>query len=199
MHSRCGPGAYTLFGRERNAKKNEKIIVKIKQAAANIICSSTWWIFQKNQPTKKKTKNRGKELEKLPRRTVVPGITYYIKDALDNHEQTEGGADWKRPRQRGTDASFTCVLLRSCRDVRRPRHLPNAKTAAISQPNLIDETTKKQESRISEIPTPGRYRTKGRSYRGTQLNNIFRNWIEIREKYGFGSHRGRTCLCSKFE
>ena len=35
------------------------------------------------------------------------------------------------------------MLLRSCRDVQRPRHLPNAKTAAILQSHP-DETTKIQ-------------------------------------------------------
>ena len=76
---------------------------------------------------------------------------YHIKDALDNHEQTGGGACCKRPRQRGTDASFTCMLLRSCRDVRRPRHLPIAKTA-ISQPDP-DGTTKKQISYFGDPQT----------------------------------------------
>ena len=141
-------------------KKREK---ERKNYSKNTASSSKHYLleylvnFSKEPADKKKTKNRGKELEKLPRRTVVPGITYYIKDALDNHEQTEGGADWKRPRQRGTDASFTCVLLRSCRDVRRPRHLPNAKTTAIFQPD--PDGTRKNKSRISEIPRPGRYRT----------------------------------------
>ena len=119
------------FGRERNAKKNETLIVKIQQAANNTISSSTWHFFFKNQPTKK-TKTRGENWRSYYRCTWY---TYHVKDALDNHEQTGGGAGCKRPRQRGTDASFTCVLLRSCRDVRRPRHLPNAKTAAIFQPH----------------------------------------------------------------
>ena len=88
----------------------------------------------------------GEKLDKLLRRTVVPGIIrYHIKDALDNHEQPRGGAGCKRPRQRGTDESFTRVVLRSCRDVRRRWHLPNAKIAAIPRPDL-DGTTKKQIS-----------------------------------------------------
>ena len=81
--------------------------------------------------------------------------TYDNKDVLDNHEQTGGEAGCKRPRQQGTDASFTCVLLRSSREVRRPRHMPNAKTAAIFQ--LIQMGSRKNKSRILEIPRPGRY------------------------------------------
>ena len=130
------------FGRERNAKENENVIVNIQQAAANNIISSSTWQFFKRTSRQKKTKNGGKKLEK-----VLPlyrtRITF--KDALDNCEQTGGGAGGKRPRQRGTDASFTCVLIRFCRDVRCPRHLPNVKTAAIFQPHP-DETMKKQLS-----------------------------------------------------
>ena len=78
--------------------------------------------------------------------------TDHIKDALDNHEQSGGGAGCKRPRQRGTVASFTCVLLRSCCDVRRPRHVPNAKTAAVFRPDP-DGTTKKQISYFGDHQT----------------------------------------------
>ena len=120
---------------QKRTKKNENSIVKIQQAAANnIISSSTCFFFSKKQ------KIGGKYWRSCYRCTWY---TYHIEYALDNHEQTGGGAGCKRPRQRGTDASFTCVLLRSCRDVRRPRHLPNAKTAAISQPDP-DGTTKKK-------------------------------------------------------
>ena len=62
--------------------------------------------------------------------------TYHTKDALDNHEQTGGGACCKRPRQRGTYASFTCVLL-WCRYLQ-------------SHP---DGTTKKQISYIGDPQT----------------------------------------------
>ena len=99
-------------------------MVNIQQAAANkMTFSSTWYFSLKNQPTKKQ-KIGEKNWRSCYRCTWY---TCSIKDALDNHEQTGGGAGCKMPRQRGTDASFTCVLLRSCRDVRRPQHLPNAK------------------------------------------------------------------------
>ena len=48
------------FGAERNAKKNENLMVTIQQAAANIICSWTWYFFWQNQPTKKDKKIGGK-------------------------------------------------------------------------------------------------------------------------------------------
>ena len=144
------PLVYTLW--QRNAKKNQHLVVKIQQAAANkIICSSTWFFFFKEPADKKKGKKNWKSYYRCT------WYTYHIKDALDNHEHTGHGAGCKRPRQRGTDALFTCVLLRSCRDVRRPRHLPNAKTTAIFQPD--PDGTRKNKSRISEIPRPGRYRT----------------------------------------
>ena len=111
------------FGGERDAKKNEKLIIKMQHAAANNIISSRTYFF-KEPADKKKQKIEGSNWRSYYR---CNWCKYHIKDALDNHEQTGGRAGCKRPRQRGTDASFTCVLLRSCRDVRRPRHLPNAK------------------------------------------------------------------------
>ena len=140
------------FGRERNAQKNENLMIKRQQAAANnIICSSTFFFFfPKNQPTKKKEK--GKKLEKL-----LPLYPVYV---LVSHQGRFGQprTNWRRGRlhKAGTTrdryASFTCVLLRSCRDVRRPRHLPNAKTAAISQPDT-DGTTKKRISYFGDPQT----------------------------------------------
>ena len=98
-----------------------------------------------NQSTKKKQKLGGKTGEAT---TVVPRIRITSRTLWTTTNKLEAGpAANKRPRQRGTDASFTCVLLRSCRDVRRPRHLPNANTAAIFQPDpdgdRPDGTTKK--------------------------------------------------------
>ena len=119
---------------ERNAKKNENLIVKIQQAAAhNTLFARVPGIFFKQPDYNKKTKIRGKNWISY---YLVPLYLVYVshQGALDNHEQSGGGAGCKRPRQRGTDASFTCVLLRSCRDVRSPRHLPNATTVAIFNP-----------------------------------------------------------------
>ena len=144
---------HTLW--RRNAKKNESVMVKIQQAAANnIISSGTWDFFLKNQPTKKNKNREGAKTGEAT--TVVPGtVCVSHQGSFGNHEQTGGGAGCKRPRQRGTDSSFTCVLLRSCRDVRRPRHPPNAKTAALTSSRWDREKPKK--SRILEIPRPGKY------------------------------------------
>ena len=113
------------------------------------------WFFFKEPADKKKTKIGEKTGEAA---TVVPGIRVASRTLWTTTNKLEAGpAANKRPRQRGTDASFTYVLLRSCGDVRRPRHLPNAKTAAISQPDADGIT--KNKYRISEIPRPGRYCT----------------------------------------
>ena len=58
------PWCLRFFGRERNAKKNENLTVKIQQAAANdTIFSSTFYFFLRT--IRQKKKNRGKKLEKL--------------------------------------------------------------------------------------------------------------------------------------
>ena len=60
------------FGREKR-EKGRKFSSKMQQAAANnIICSSTWPFFLKNQPTKEQ-KIGGKKLEKL-----VPSCLVYV-------------------------------------------------------------------------------------------------------------------------
>ena len=124
------PWCIRFFGRE--TRKSTKIN-SIVASTNNIIFWGTCFFFLRTSRQKQKTKKIGEKLEKL-----LPLYLWYadhIKDALDNHEQSGGGAGCERPRQRGTDASFTYMLLRSCRDVRRPRHPSNAKTAAISQPD----------------------------------------------------------------
>ena len=76
------------FGRERNAKKNENLIVKIQQAAAtNFICSSTWY-FLSEPADKKNKKKRRKNWRSCYRSTWY---TYHIKDALGNHNKLEAG------------------------------------------------------------------------------------------------------------
>ena len=50
------------FERERNAKENEKLTVKIQQEAANDINSSSTWYFIFGEPADKKAKTRVKNL-----------------------------------------------------------------------------------------------------------------------------------------
>ena len=92
---------------QRNAKNNEKLLVIIPQASANnMICSNTCFYFLRTSRQKKTKQTGGGKWRSCYRCTWY---TYHIKDALDNHEQTGGGAGCERPRQRGTDASFTCT------------------------------------------------------------------------------------------
>ena len=158
MQSPCGPGAYPgayLWQRKKREKERK---FNSKNKANN--CSGKHYlleylvIFCKEPADKKKKKNRGGKLEKLLliRRTVVPGIIPITSRTLwtTTNKLEAGPAAKGHGNER--HASFTCVLLRSCRDVRRPRHLPNAKTAAISQPDP-DGTTKKQISYFGDPQT----------------------------------------------
>ena len=151
--SPCGHGAYTLFGRERNAKKKRNLIVKIHKQQQTVLFPRIPGIFfQKPDDKKRKKKNRGgKKL--LPLYPVYIRITSTLWTTTNKLEA--GPAANKRPRQRETDASHTRVLLRSCRDVRRPRHQPNENTAAIFQMGIVQMGPRKNKYRISEIPRQG--------------------------------------------
>ena len=105
----------TLSWQRKKREKNEKLVVKIQQAAANnIIWSSTCFFFFFKVSSRLKKRKQGKKTGEATI-NVTYRCTWYtyhsIKDALDNHEQTGGGAGCKRPQQRGTDASFTCASL----------------------------------------------------------------------------------------
>ena len=126
------------------------LIVKIQQAAANnIISSSTWIFFVKNQPTKK-TKNTGGKLEKQ-----LPLYLAYV-----SHQGRFGQprTNWRRGRlQKAATTRDRCVvdvcffgLVATC-DV-PGTHLPNAKTSAIFQPHP-DGTTTKQISYFGDPQT----------------------------------------------
>ena len=97
---------HTLWRRKKREKKNEKLIIKMQQAAAsNIISWSTCFFFLKNQPTKK-TKNRGKKLEKklLPR----PLYLVYL-----SHQGRFGQprTNWRRGRlQKAATTRDRCVV-----------------------------------------------------------------------------------------
>ena len=90
------------------------------------------------EPAEKK--NRKTELKKSVQRG--PGA-----DAIINTAPSTTGTNWRRGLlQKAATTRDRCVahmILRSYRDMRRPRHLPNAKTAAILQ-SQPDGTTKKQ-------------------------------------------------------
>ena len=156
------PWCIHFVWQRKKREKERNFKVKIQQAAANnIISSSTCffvgWFFKMlfffKEPADKK-KNRGKKMEKQLA-TVVPGIRITSMTLWTNTNKLEAGpAANKRPRQRGTDASFTCVLLRCSRDVRRPRYLPSANTAAVFHMGIVQMgPRKKQMSHFGDFQT----------------------------------------------
>ena len=140
------------FGGEGNVKNNEIVKIQQQQAAANNPRAFGW----KNQP-----KNGGKNVQRGSRAGTsiqVPG-TYHMKDTFDNQPRTNLRRGLLQKAVTTRDRCVAHMLLRSCRDVRRPRHLPNAKITAIVQSH--PDGTTKNKSRISETLRPGRYtRTK---------------------------------------
>ena len=90
MQSPCGPGAYTLA--EKNAKKNKNVSKNTASSSKQYYLLEYLVFFVKNQPTKK-TKNRGKKLEKLLliRRTVVPGIRITSRTLWTTTNKLEAG------------------------------------------------------------------------------------------------------------
>ena len=126
---------------EKETRKRTKYSGIVKYGSINLITSSS--MFFRITSRKKEEKKR----KKTAAWSTVQSRTNWRRGLL----------------QKAATARDRCVahlLPRSCRDVRRPRHLPNAKTAAILQ-SRPHGTTKKQISyfvRVSEIPRPGRYR-----------------------------------------
>ena len=112
------------FGGEGNVKNNEIVKIQQQQAAANNPRAFGW----KNQP-----KNGGKNVQRGSRAGTsiqVPG-TYHMKDTFDNQPRTNLRRGLLQKAVTTRDRCVAHMLLRSCRDVRRPRHLPNAKNTAI--------------------------------------------------------------------
>ena len=148
-----------MFGRERNTRRT-------KFNGKNIASSSKQYYFLEclvfffEESAEKRNKNTGKKLEKLLPLLYLVHTHITSRTPWTTTNKLEAGpAANKTPRQRGTEASHTCVLLRSCRDVRRPRHLPNANAAAIFQIGIVQMGPRKNNFRISEIPKRGRYTT----------------------------------------
>ena len=157
------PWCIHFVWQRKKREKERNFKVKIQQAAANnIISSSTCffvgWFFKMlfffKEPADKKTKIGGKKWRSYYRCTKIVTNTYQGRFGKPRTSRGGTGCKLKAATTR-TDASHTCVLLRSCRDVRFPRHLPNAKTAAIFQSHP-DGTTKKQISYFGD-PQTGKY------------------------------------------
>ena len=90
------------FGGERNAKKNERLTVKIQSAAANnIISSSTWYFFKRT--SQQKNNNSGNKVEKL-----LPLYLVYV-----SHQGRFGQprTNWRRGRlQKAATTRDRCVV-----------------------------------------------------------------------------------------
>ena len=110
-----------------------------------------------NEIPETSTEKGGKNVQRGPGAcTSIQGPgTYHMKDTFDNQPRTNLRRGLLQKAVTTRDRCVAHMLLRSCCDVRRPRHLPNAKITAILQPRP-DGTTKKK-SRISETLRPGRY------------------------------------------
>ena len=101
------------------------------------------------EPAEKSSKKIGEKTAAWSRcEYQVPGM-YHIKNTFDNNKTNcRRGLLQKAATTR--DRCVAPMLLRSCRDVRRPRHLPSAKFAAIL--HLIQMGPRKNK-RVSERPT----------------------------------------------
>ena len=130
-------------------KKNENLIVKIRQVASNIIISSsTWYCFLKNQPTNKKKGEKTGEAT-----TAVPGIRITPRTHWTTTNKLEAGPAAKgRDNEGQMRRSHVCFfgLVATC-DV--PGTCPTQKLPLFF--NLIQMGPRKNKSRISEIPRPG--------------------------------------------
>ena len=132
-------------GGEKNAKNNEIVKRQQQQQAA----ANNPRVFGR---TSRKERKQSYSVVREPVR--VPG-TYHMKDTFDNQPRTNLRRGLLHKAVTTRDRCVAHMLLRSCRDVRRPRHLPNAKTAA-SLESHPDGTTE-NKYRISDIPRLDRY------------------------------------------
>ena len=108
------------FGGERNVKNNEMVKKQQRQAAAN-----NPRVFCLEEPAEKKGERTLQRGAGAGASIEVHG-TYYMKATLDIQPRTNLRRGLL---QKAVTTRARCVahmLLRSCRDVRRPRHLPNA-------------------------------------------------------------------------
>ena len=139
------------FGGARNAKNNEIVKIQQQQAAANklLIISSSMFF----RTTGKKEQANREELCSVVQEQVRVSGTWHVSH--QGHLR-QPRTNWRRGLlQKAAATRDRCVahmLLRSCRDVRRPRHLSNAKTAAILQSHPVG-TTKKQISYFGDPQT----------------------------------------------
>ena len=129
---------HTLWQRKKREKKQKNKSLKYSKQQHTILFARVPGIFC-TEPDDKKNKIGEKKTEKL-----LPLYLMYIsrQGRFGQHDQTVDGPGCKRPPQRGTDVSFTCVL----------RHLLSAKTSAGFEPDPHG-TTKEQISYFGDPQT----------------------------------------------
>ena len=110
---------HTLWQRKKRGKER-KFNSKITASSSRLLFTRVPGIFFKNQPTKN-TKKQVKRTGEAT--TVVPGIRITSRTLWTTTNKLKAGQAAKgRDNEGRMRRSHTCVLLRSCRDVRRPRH-----------------------------------------------------------------------------
>ena len=108
----------------------------------------------------------------------VPG-TYHMKDTLDNQPRTNLRRGLRQKAVTTRDRCVAHMLLRSCRDVRRPRHLPNAKLTAIVQSHPDGTTKTKYRTTLFRRP-PDRGGILKSSQKQTKQSCIFSYFVRTR-------------------
>ena len=124
---------------------------------------------KKNKKTEKKTAQRG------------PGAGASISTTPSTTR-----TNWRRGLLRKTtttrDGCVAHMLLRSCRDVRRPRHLPNAKLTAMVQSH--PDGTMKNKSRTTLFRrTPDQGGTPKSSKKQTKIMHFFIRTYQVYHIY----------------
>ena len=137
------------FGRETNVKNNKIPGSKNTAAASSSKHASGICLEEPAEEKGEKNIQRGPGAGTS---IQVPG-TYHMKDTFDNQPRTNLRRGLLQTAVTTRDRCVAHMPLRTCRRVRRPRHLPKITAVVQSHP---DETTK-NKYRISEIPRPGRY------------------------------------------
>ena len=139
------------FGGERNVKNNETNCTNSAAASSSKQSSSICL----EEPAEKK----GKKRTAWSRSRYECAGTWYVPHEHLWQPTTNKLEAGPAAKGRDNEGQMRRSLLRSCRDVGRPRHLPNAAITAVVQSH--PDGTTENKYRISETPRPGRYtRTK---------------------------------------
>ena len=117
------------FGRETNVKNNKIPGSKNTAAASSSKHASGICLEEPAEEKGEKNIQRGPGAGTS---IQVPG-TYHMKDTFDNQPRTNLRRSLLQKAMTTRDRCVAHMLLRSCRGVRRPRHLLNSKITAILQ------------------------------------------------------------------